>query len=71
MEVVNFNDKKTMKELEGRMDCIAREYFSILMDYLELKYGTESDEKYFDGLYEIGDMFAKSLNKAIDEIEGH
>lgn len=70
MEVINFEDKKTMKELEGRMDSIAREYFSILMDYLNWKYGTESDEKYYDGLYEIGDMFAKSLNKAIDELEG-
>lgn len=70
MGVVNFNDKKTMKELEGRMDGIAREYFSILMDYLEWKYGTESDEKYFDGLSEIGAMFAKSLDKAIDELGG-
>ena len=52
------------------MDRIAREYFSILMDYLTWKYGTESDEKYYDGLYEIGNMFAKSLDKAIDEMEG-
>ena len=70
MEVINFQDKKTMKELEGRMDCVAREYFNIVMDYLELKYGTESDEKYYDGMYEIGSMFAKSLDKAINELEG-
>ena len=58
------------KELEERLNKVSKDYIDIMVDLMETLYGGDpTEEEYQDCMVMMGTAYAKSLEKAIDELE--
>lgn len=62
--------KEFPKELEERLHKISKEYIDIVTELLDTLYdGDPTEEEYQECLVMVGKTYAKSMMKAMDELD--